>query len=78
MATILIIVGVVGFLIVSCVFIKIILPTIGRIRNRMFVEENNERDRSIPIPPSSDRNQVNDMKEVEMQGPAGTEEQMTK
>lgn len=79
MATILVIVGVVGFLIVSFVFIKIIVPAIGRIRNRMFVEENNDRDQSIPIPPSSDRNQVNDMKGVEMQeAPVETEEQMKK
>lgn len=66
MVTILILVGVGGFLIVACVLLTVILPTIGRIRNRMFVEENNEKDKSIPIPPSSDRNQIEDMKDEEI------------
>lgn len=79
MVTVLIIVGVGGFLIVACVLVTIILPTIGRIRNRMFVEENNEKDRSIPIPPSSDRNQIDEMKDEEIQqAPSGTEEEMNK
>lgn len=47
-------------LVVGCVFVKCIVPGIGKLKNRMFVEESNEdkKDDSIPIPPSSDRNRI--------------------
>ena len=52
-----IIVFVVGVVIVGCVFVRLVVPAIGRLRNRVLVEEKDDpKDRSIPLPPSSDRN----------------------
>ncbi len=54
---VLIIVFVVGVVIVGCVFVRLVVPAIGRLRNRVLVEEKDDpKDRSIPLPPSSDRN----------------------
>lgn len=54
---VLIIVFVVGVVVVGCVFVRFVVPAIGRLRNRVLVEEKDDpKDRSIPLPPSSDRN----------------------
>ena len=48
-----------GFIISGQVIIRWIVPAIGRLRNRVLVEEAEEKkDESIPVPPSSDRNQI--------------------
>ena len=50
---------IIGIVIVSYVFIVWIVHAIGKLKNRMFVEEAEEKkDDSIPIPPSSERNQI--------------------
>lgn len=43
MLIVLIIVGIVGFLIVTWVFMRVIVPTIGRLKNRMFIEEGQDK-----------------------------------
>lgn len=46
------------------------MPALGRLKNRVLVEEKEDpKDQSIPIPPSSDRNQIPTI-------PSGTEEEM--
>jgi hypothetical protein len=52
-------VGVVGVLILAvlCVFVKWVIPAIGKMRSRVLVEENNQ-DIELEAPPSSDRNQM--------------------
>ena len=53
----LIVVFVAGVGVVGWVFVRCIVPAIGRLRNRVLVEEKEDpRDKSIPLPPSSDRN----------------------
>lgn len=43
-----------------------VIPWIGKLKNRVLVEENNENNPdSIPIPPSSDRNQIDDRVETD-------------
>ena len=65
---VLIIVFVVGVVIVGCVFVRLVVPAIGRLRNRVLVEEKEDpKDQSIPVPPSSDRNAIENI-------PSGTEE----
>ena len=50
---------IIGFIAVGYVFIKWIVPGIGKLKNRMFVEEGVEdQNESIPVPPSSERNQI--------------------
>lgn len=63
-----------GVLLITCVFIRCLAPALGRLKSRMFVEENGtdeDRDKSIPIPPSSERNQIDNQI-----APTGTEDQM--
>lgn len=44
------------FILVTLIFIKVIVPAIGKIRNRVLVEEKEDpKDQSVPIPQSSDR-----------------------
>lgn len=48
----------IGFIVISCIFVKCIVPAIGRLKNRVLVEEkDDQKDQSIPIPPSSERGQ---------------------
>ena len=48
------------------VLIMCVIPWIGKLKNRVLVEENNENNPdSIPIPPSSDRNQIDDRVETD-------------
>ena len=72
-------VSVAGVILVAFVFIKWVVPAIGLLKNRMLVEERDEdpKDQSIPVPPSSDRNQIgrNDL-DNDVDAPAGTEDQM--
>lgn len=42
---------------VLCVFVKWVIPAIGRMRSRVLVEDNNQ-DVEMEAPPSSDRNQM--------------------
>lgn len=64
------VVTLVGFVLVSCIFVKCIVPALGRLKNRVLVEEKEDpKDQSIPIPPSSDRGQ----RET---GAPGTEDKM--
>lgn len=50
---------VVGFLVVSCVFVKYIVPALGRLKNRVLVEEKEDpKDKSIPLPMTSDRGEI--------------------
>jgi len=47
------------FLMITYIFIKFVVPAIGKLRNRVLVEEKEDpKDQSIPIPQSSDRNQI--------------------
>lgn len=44
---------------ISYVFVKWVVPSIGRLRNRVLVEEGTEdKDIELEAPPSSDRNQM--------------------
>ena len=53
------VVSVMGVIVVALVFVKWCVPALGLLKNRMFVEEKEQdRDESIPVPPSSDRNQI--------------------
>lgn len=53
------VVSLIGFVLISCIFVRCIVPAIGRLKNRVLVEEKEDpKDQSIPIPPSSDRNQI--------------------
>lgn len=36
------VVSVVGFVLISCIFIKCIVPAIGRLKNRVLVEERDD------------------------------------
>ena len=50
---------IIGIVILSYVFIVWIVPAIGKLKNRMFVEEaDDKKDESLPVPPSSERNQI--------------------
>lgn len=52
------VVSLVGFLVISFVFVRFIVPAIGKLRNRMLVEEKEDpRDQSVPLPPTSERNE---------------------
>jgi|JI7StandDraft_1071085.scaffolds.fasta_scaffold29424_1 hypothetical protein len=62
------VVSIIGFVLISCVFVRCIVPALGRLKNRVLVEEKEDpKDQSIPVPPSSDRNQIPGV-------PTGTEE----
>lgn len=58
------------FLMITYIFIKFVVPAIGKLRNRVLVEEKDDpKDQSIPIPQSSDRNQIE-------RAPPSTEDEM--
>ena len=62
------VVTVLGFVLVSWVFVRCVVPALGRLKNRVLVEEKEDpKDQSIPVPPSSDRNAIENI-------PSGTEE----
>lgn len=64
------VVSVLGFVLISCIFVRCVVPALGRLKNRVLVEEKEDpRDQSVPVPQSSERAQ-----RVEVQGP--TEEEM--
>lgn len=53
-------VSVAGVILVAFVFVKWVVPAIGLLKNRIMLteEKEDEKDKSIPVPPSSDRNQI--------------------
>jgi hypothetical protein len=56
---VLVVVSVLGFILVSCVTVKYLVPGLARLKRWFLVEEKEDaKDQSIPIPPSSDRNQL--------------------
>lgn len=58
------------FLLIAYVFVKFVVPAIGKLRHRVLVEEKEDpKDQSIPIPQSSDRNQIE-------RAPPSTEDEM--
>lgn len=55
----LIIVATVGCVMISYVFVRWVVPAIGRLRGRVLVQEGMEdKDIELEAPPSSDRNQM--------------------
>jgi Na+-transporting methylmalonyl-CoA/oxaloacetate decarboxylase gamma subunit len=53
----LIVVAVIGFLFTTYIFLRFIVPALGRLKNRVLVEEKDDpKEQSIPVPPSSERN----------------------
>ena len=57
---VLIVALILGIIAIGYVFMKWIVPGIGKLKNRVFVEEQGEdkNNESIPVPPSSERNQI--------------------
>ena len=64
-----------GIIVIIILFVKWVVPALGLLKNRMLVEEREEEkdNESIPVPPSSDRNQVGNNLDSEREGQAGTE-----
>lgn len=43
---------------ILCVFVRFVVPALGRLKSRVLVEEGDHRELEMEPPPSSDRNQM--------------------
>jgi hypothetical protein len=68
----LVVVSVIGCIFLSYIFVRFIVPALGRLKNSFLVEEREDpKELSLPVPPSSERKEV-------IMGPSGTDEELKK
>jgi flagellar basal body-associated protein FliL len=56
---ILIVVALLGFGIVTLIFVRVLVPAIARLKSSLLIEEKEDaKEQSLPAPPTSERNQL--------------------